>query len=74
MGAELTQCAHRCRPLRYNGRIVVTMCAEEILFLPITTEITSLPQLTAEGVPLARRAAEATRLAGAAAELVTREG
>lgn len=69
--AELTQCAHRNRPLRYDGRVVVTLCAEEILYLPVTTEITSLPQLTPEGVPLAlaRRAAEETRLARAAAYL-----
>jgi hypothetical protein len=57
--------------LRYDGRVVVTLCAEDILYLPVTTEITSLPQLTAEGMPLAlvRRAAEATRMAKAAAEL-----
>ena len=37
----------------------------------MTTEITSLPQLTAEGVPLAlaRRAAEDIRLANAATAL-----
>src|SRR5215831_5637097 len=72
--AELTQCAHRNRPLRYDGRVVVTLCAEDILYLPVTTEITSLPQLTPEGLPLAlaRRAAEATRLAKAAADLVER--
>jgi hypothetical protein len=72
--AELTQCAHRNRPLRYDGRVVVTLCAEEILYLPVTTEITSLPQLTPEGLPLAlaRRAAEETRMARAAAELEER--
>jgi hypothetical protein len=72
--AELTQCAHRNRPLRYNGRVVVTLCAEEILYLPVTTEITSLPQLTPEGLPLAlaRRAAEQTRMARAAADLEER--
>jgi hypothetical protein len=47
--AELTQCAHRNRPMRHDGRTVVTFCAGEIDFLPITTEITSLPQLTGEG-------------------------
>jgi hypothetical protein len=31
--------AHRNRPLRYDGRVVVTLCAEEILYLPVTTEI-----------------------------------
>jgi hypothetical protein len=72
--AELTQCAHRNRPLRYNGRVVVTLCAEEILYLPVTTEITSLPQLTSEGLPLAlaRQAAEAKRMVKAMAELVER--
>ena len=72
--AELTQCAHRNRPLRYDGRVVVTLCAEEILYLPVTTEITSLPQLTPEGLPLAlaRRAAEETRMARAVAKLEER--
>jgi hypothetical protein len=68
------ECAHRTRPLRYDGRVVVTLCAEEILYLPVTTEITNLPQLAPEGVPLAlvRRAADATRMARAAAELEKR--
>ena len=72
--AELTQCAHRNRPLRYDGRVVVTLCAEDMLYLPVTTEITSLPQLTPEGLPLAlaRRAAEDTRMVNAAAELEER--
>src|SRR5215831_10736380 len=72
--AELTQCAHRNRPLRYDGRVVVTLCADDILYLPVTTEITSLPQLTPQGLPLtlARRAAEQTRMAKAAAELEER--
>jgi hypothetical protein len=72
--AELTQCAHRNRPLRYDGRVVVTLCAEEILYLPVTTEISSLPQLTPEGLPLAlaRRAAEETRMARAARVLEER--
>jgi hypothetical protein len=53
---------------------VVTLCAEDILYLPVTTEITILPQLTPEGVPLAlaRRAAEQTRMARAAQALVER--
>ena len=44
------------------------------MHLPVTTEITSLPQLTPEGLPLAlaRRAAEATRMAKAVAELEKR--
>ena len=72
--AELTQCAHRNQPLRYDGRVVVTLCAGDVLYLPVTTEITSLPQLTPEGLPLAlaRRAAEATRMAKAVAGLEER--
>src|SRR5215470_4301631 len=55
-------------------RICATLCAEEILYLPVTTEITSLPQLTPEGLPLAlaRRAAEVTRMANAVAKLEER--
>jgi hypothetical protein len=51
--------------------VVVTLCAEEGQYLPVTTEITSPPQLTPEGLPLARarRAAEQMRMARAAAEL-----
>ena len=54
--------------------MVVTLCAEDILYLPVTTEITSLPQLTPEGLPLAlaRRAAEVTRMVNAAASLEER--
>jgi hypothetical protein len=67
-------CAHRNRPRRYDGRVVVTLCADEILYLPVTTEITSLPQLTPEGLPLAlaQRAAEETRMARAVADLEER--
>lgn len=52
----------------------MTLCADEILYLPVTTVITSLPQLMAEGLPLAlaRRAAEETRMARAAAALEER--
>jgi hypothetical protein len=52
-GPSSLESAHRNRPLRYDGRVVVTLCAEEILYLPVTTEISSLPQLTPEGVSLA---------------------
>jgi hypothetical protein len=58
--AELTQCAHRNRPLRYDGRTVVTLCAGAVDFLPITTEITSLPQLTTDGAERATKAAAQT--------------
>ncbi len=47
--AELTQCAHRSRALRHQGRIIVTMCQGEIGYLPATETITELPQLTADG-------------------------
>lgn len=52
----------------------MTLCSDEVLYLPVTTEITSLPQLTPEGLPLAlaRRAAEETRMTRAAAELAER--
>src|SRR5215472_6034574 len=70
-GRNSRECAHRNRPLRYDGRVVVTLCADEILYLPVTTEITSLPQLTPEGLPLAlaRGAAEHARMARAATDL-----
>lgn len=47
--AELTQCAHRNRPLRHDGRIVVTMCAGDIADLPVTELVTQLPQLRESG-------------------------
>ena len=52
----------------------MTLCAEDILYLPVTTEISSLPQLTPEGLPLAlaRRAAEVTRMVNAVAKLEER--
>jgi hypothetical protein len=42
--AELTQCAHRNRPLIYDGRTVVTFCDEAIGFLPVTTVVEELPR------------------------------
>ena len=55
-------------------RVVVTLCADEVQYLPVTTEITSLPQPTPDGLPLAleRRAAEAVRMDRAAADLEKR--
>lgn len=41
--AELTQCAHRNRPLIFDHRTVVTFCDEDIDFLPVTTEVEQLP-------------------------------
>lgn len=54
--------------------MVVTLCAEEVLYLPVTTEITSLPQLTPKGLPLAlaRRAAEHARMVKAVTDLEER--
>jgi hypothetical protein len=49
VSAELTQVAHRSRALRYDGRTVVTLCMGEIDYLPITTEYTSLPNLSEQG-------------------------
>lgn len=43
--AELTQAAHRNRPLVYQGRRVVTLCDSEIDFLPDTERITGIPNL-----------------------------
>jgi putative DNA primase/helicase len=72
--AELTQCAHRNRPLRYTGeeaRTVITLCQGTIDFLPVSETITTLPFLTADGEDRAvlRRAAEQERLARAYADL-----
>jgi hypothetical protein len=54
--------------------VVVTLCADDVLYLPVTTEISSLPQLTPDGLPLAlaRRAAEDRRMANAVAKLESR--
>jgi hypothetical protein len=49
--AELTQCAFRNRPLTYHHRTVVTFCAAEIDYLPITEEIRAFPTLTIDGCP-----------------------
>lgn len=47
--AELTQCAHRSRALRYPGRIVITLCKSEIDFLPIRHEYAELPRIADDG-------------------------
>src|SRR5260370_18379861 len=49
--AELTQVAHRNRPLRTDGRIVITLCEGEIDFLPVTETVYTLPQLDETGAP-----------------------
>jgi hypothetical protein len=71
---ELTQCAHRNRPLRYDGRTVVTFCLGEIGYLPATETITALPQLTASGEEHAeiKREADVERLEEAARRLMER--
>jgi hypothetical protein len=45
VNSELTQAAHRNRPIRNDGRTVISLTAGEIDFLPITEEITELPYL-----------------------------
>jgi hypothetical protein len=47
--AELTQCAHRNRPLRDDGRTVLTFSTGEVEYLPVTHEFTELPRLTETG-------------------------
>lgn len=47
--SELTQAAHRNRPVRYENRTVVSFCLGDIDFLPITETIVELPYLTVEG-------------------------
>lgn len=57
--AELTQCAHRNRPLWHDGRVVVTFCQGIIDHLPITQQIDALPQLDEDGYRVdVRREAE----------------
>jgi hypothetical protein len=72
--AEVTQCAHRNRPLRYDGRMVVTRLGGRGPVSARDAPCTSLPQLTPEGLPLAleRRAAEETRMVKAVADLEER--
>src|SRR5262249_13824708 len=50
--AELSQCAHRNRPLRHDGRTVVTLCQGDISNLPMTTIYEHLPNLNEAGEPL----------------------
>jgi hypothetical protein len=47
--AELTQAAHRNRPMRHRERIIVSMCNADIDYLPVTETITELPLLTQDG-------------------------
>ncbi len=57
--AELTQCAHRNRPLRYDGRTVITFCQGEIDFLPLTEEPITFPTLTERKADQERQAVDA---------------
>lgn len=73
---ELTQCAHRNRPLRHDGRVVITLAKGDVAALPITEEYTSLPsRLTEEGLTTeeARQVRNETALEQVAARL-TQEG
>ncbi len=73
--SELTQCAHRNRPLRYDGRTVVSLCAGDIDFLPITETISELPQLASEGVARAtQRSAKIDARLASAAEALAQQG
>ena len=54
--AELTQCAHRNRPLRYDGRTVITFCKGEIDYLPLTDEPVTFPTLTEKKAEQERQA------------------
>ncbi len=54
--AELTQCAHRNRALRYDHRTVITLCAGDVDFLPVTCEYSYIPQLSEDGELKARAA------------------
>jgi len=47
--SELSQCAHRNRPLRFDNRTVVTFCSSDIDYLPATTTITQLPYVDLTG-------------------------
>ena len=69
--SELTQAAHRNRPVRHANRTVVSFCLGEIDFLPATETITELPYLTPEGEDSyeARRKDEEQRLEKAYADL-----
>lgn len=73
VNAELTQVAHRNRPLRTDGRIVISLCDGDIDYLPITTEYTALPNLSDEGslIPEHRQAENSAKLEQAARELTS---
>lgn len=45
VNSELTQAAHRNRPIRKDGRTVMSFTSGEIDFLPVTDEITELSYL-----------------------------
>lgn len=45
VNAELTQVAHRNRPIRHDGRVVITFTSGDVDFLPVTEMITAFPDL-----------------------------
>ncbi len=47
--AELTQCAHRHRPLRYDGRLTISLCDSDLDYLPVTHFVSQMPRLTEDG-------------------------
>lgn len=73
--AELTQAAHRNRPMRHRGRIIISLCNSAIDYLPVTETITELPLLTSDGESTfeIRRKNEEARLEKAYAEF-TKDG
>lgn len=74
VNAELTQVAHRNRPLRHDGRTVITLCMGDIDYLPITEEYTYMPKLTYSGLTAseARLERDQEKLEQAKAEFVQR--
>jgi hypothetical protein len=59
--AELTQCAHRHRPLRYDGRITISICESDIDYLPTTHNIVRMPRVNDEGEDESERKAREDR-------------
>jgi hypothetical protein len=71
--SELSQAAHRNRPLRADRRTVVTLCQGEVEYLPATEVITSFPQLTDTGEMVPPRSqADAETLRSAWERIVAR--
>ncbi|HEX3640931.1 MAG TPA: hypothetical protein VHV10_06555 [Ktedonobacteraceae bacterium] len=75
INAELTQAAHRNRPVRRENKTIVSFCLGDIDFLPATETIIELPFLTPEGEDSreTRRNDQEARLEKAYADL-TKDG